>query len=62
MRDQISASDQTGAAFASQIHASARARARTAAHLRARGPAAVEEGLLMGLTTGVLALLVLMVI
>ncbi len=43
-------------AFRDQLLASARGRARTAAHLRVRGPGALPRGLMMGLTTAVFAL------
>jgi hypothetical protein len=48
--------DRVAAAATAQIIASARGRARTAAHLRVRGPGAVQRILMLGLVTAVAAL------
>ncbi len=48
--------DRVAAAVTAELYAAARGRARTARHLRARGPGAMEETLLMALTTVVCGL------
>jgi hypothetical protein len=56
MRHAPTATDRAAAAFRDQLFAAARGRARTAAHLRVRGPGALPRTLAMSLGTAVVAL------